>query len=168
MNRRPTVAPGSVVTTPLAATMIRLLGPGQRSGPVTFSPSETEALNKLYGFKKEKVPEKRAKPTLKVKPNALPYEQRDAEEAHKKAVASWEREDPREVQRLMQAGADRNMARYAEEDGLRLVAWLAKHVQPGEDPLKTLIQLAVDAGWDVDPEDTSWAEAEPEEEAEAV
>ncbi len=86
----------------------------------------------------------------------------EGEEAHKRAVARWERwEDPRP---LMQAGADRNMARYAEHDGLRLVAWLARHVPEGGDPLKTLIQLAVDAGWDVPPEDIAWAEGDAREE----
>ena len=58
---------------------------------------------------------------------------------------------------LLQAGADRNLMRQAEEDGLRLLVWLAKYVEKGTDPLKTLIQLAGDAGFDVDPEDMAWA-----------
>jgi hypothetical protein len=64
--------------------------------------------------------------------------------------------DPRA---LLQAGADRNMIRHAEHDGLRLIAWLARHVPAGEDPLKSLVLAAVDAGWDVSPEDASWAGA---------
>lgn len=43
--------------------------------------------------------------------------------------------------------------------------WLAKYVPPGEDPLRHLVQLAVNAGWDVDPEDVEWAETEEAEDA---
>lgn len=64
------------------------------------------------------------------------------------------------VREFMQAGADRNALRRAEADGLRLVAWLARYVPSGEDPLKTLIQVASDAGFDVDPEDFDWATAD--------
>ena len=65
---------------------------------------------------------------------------------------------PGKEQYLLQAGADRNMFRHAEHDGLRLLAWLAKWVEPGTDPLKVLVQVAVAAGWNVDPEDAEWAE----------
>jgi hypothetical protein len=58
---------------------------------------------------------------------------------------------------LLQAGADRNLLRQAEEDGFRLLAWLAKYVPAGTDPLKVLIQIASHAGWDVDPEDAAWS-----------
>jgi predicted NAD/FAD-dependent oxidoreductase len=43
-------------------------------------------------------------------------------------------------------------------DGLRLVAWLARYVEPGKDPLRTLVELACQAGWDVDPIDMGWAQ----------
>jgi len=56
-----------------------------------------------------------------------------------------------------QAGTDRNVMRHAEFDGLRMVAWLAQYVEPGQDPLRTLVQLAVEAGIDVTPEDVDWA-----------
>lgn len=65
---------------------------------------------------------------------------------------------------MYQAGADVNMMRHAEEDGLRIVAWLAQHMEPGADPLKTIVQMAIDAGWDVDPVDAEWAESDVEDE----
>lgn len=73
-----------------------------------------------------------------------------------------EKKEREDLQRLMQAGADRNALRHAESDGLRLLAWLAKYVPAGEDPLKHLVQLASDAGWDVNPEDVAWAESDDE------
>jgi len=57
---------------------------------------------------------------------------------------------------LKQAGADRNLFRHAEHDGLRIIAWLAKFVEPGTDPLKTVVQLAIDSGLDVSPTDIEW------------
>lgn len=61
---------------------------------------------------------------------------------------------------LLQAGADRNVVRHAECDGLRMLAWIARYVEPNGDPMKTLIQMAVDAGFDVADADAEWAEAD--------
>jgi hypothetical protein len=58
---------------------------------------------------------------------------------------------------FVQAGTDRNVMRHAEFDGLRMMAWLAQYVEPGQDPLRTLVQLAIEAGIDVMPEDVDWA-----------
>lgn len=58
---------------------------------------------------------------------------------------------------FIQAGTDRNVMRLAEFDGLRMMAWLAQYVEPGQDPLRTLVQLAIEAGIDVMPEDVDWA-----------
>lgn len=70
---------------------------------------------------------------------------------------------------LMRLGANRNMFRQASHDGLRLIAWLAKHVPKGTDPLKFLVLLAADAGLDVDCSDTEWASGEcTDDEAEHI
>ena len=66
---------------------------------------------------------------------------------------------------IMQHGATRNMLRHAEADGLRMVAWLARFVPPSEDPLKLLVQLTVERGWDIPPEDCAWAEDWSDEDA---
>ncbi len=147
----------SYVTTPLASTMIALLGPGLRSDGVTLSRDETRSLNKLYGYTPEKPAERPPKPERKPDPKgASIWDRNKADDAHKRDVQAWEEwTDPREY--IMQAGANRNMIRHAEHDGFRLVAWLAKYTPAEEDPLKTLIQLAMDAGWDIDPEDVEWA-----------
>ena len=62
-----------------------------------------------------------------------------------------------EDEALAQAGADRNILRHAESDGLRMLAWISKFMSKGEDPLRTLIQFAVEAGIDVSTEDFEWA-----------
>ena len=158
MIKRPMVKrSGAVVTVPSAETMIRLLGPGMARDGVVFTRDETDALNRLYGFEAEKPNERPPRPERPADPEgATGYERREADEKHKRAVAAWEAWE--DHQPLMQAAADRNMARHADHDGLRLVAWLARFVPQGEDPMKTLVQLVVQAGWDVSPEDMSWAE----------
>lgn len=52
----------------------------------------------------------------------------------------------------------RNILRQAEIDGFRIIAWLAHYIPQGEDPLKTVILAVMSAGWEVEPEDVSWAE----------
>jgi hypothetical protein len=116
-------------------------------------------LCKLYGFVQEK-PRERPPEPAPLGPKATSDERRD----HENRVRAWKAwSDPR---RFHQAGADANMMRYAEEDGLRIVAWLAKFVEPGSDPLKALVSLAADAGWDVDPVDVAWSQDECDDEDE--
>jgi hypothetical protein len=161
--KRPTVngPNGSVVTTPSASTLIQLLGSSFVFHGNAFTNDQYAALKRLYGFKKES---KGVRPEIPPRPNqpeGYPFRPNDAykeEKAAYDAAVNWS-----DDQAYRQAGADRNLTRHMEADGLRLVAWLAKFVLPGEDPLKTLIQLATDAGWDVEPSDEEWAEGCEEE-----
>jgi hypothetical protein len=161
--KRPTTdgSNGSVVTTPNAGSMMQLLGSGVVAGGVALSRDEFTAIKKLYGFKPEKPNKKPPPPVPPVREDFdAPYKFEDAVRKHEAALKAHERwEDPRP---LMQAGADRNAIRDAECDGLRLLAWLAKFVPTGEDPLKTLVRATADAGWDVNPEDIAWADDEEE------
>jgi hypothetical protein len=113
--------------------MIKLLGFGVTSDSVTLTTDEFRSIHKLYGFKPEKPDSNPSAPEPSRQGSTHP---------------------------IMQAGADRNSIRHAESDGLRMVGWIAKFLPEGEDPVKALIQLAVDAGWDVDPEDVTWVEGE--------
>lgn len=67
-----------------------------------------------------------------------------------------------ECRELMQAGANRNAIRHAECDGLRMLAWFAKYVPAGEDPLRYLIQVMMNAGLEVDGSDAEWSMDESE------
>ena len=54
-----------------------------------------------------------------------------------------------ETHPLMLAGAVRNLKRWAENDGLRVMAVLGQHLEPGEDPVE-LVQRGLRAlGFDV-------------------
>ena len=152
---------GSGVTTPSAATMITLLGASLQHEGNLLSRSEYQALSKVYGFSVEKPGTRPPKPVQAPYKGKTSFDRQDEDKEYARQVANWERwQDP---QAMMQAGADRNLARRAQHDGFRLVAWIAKYVEPGEDPLKTLIQMASDAGFDVDPADYDYAVMEEEE-----
>lgn len=147
---------GALVTTPRTAAMIQLLGTGLHHEGVAFSNDEFKRIKRLYGFVEEPPHEKPSPPPA---PNRSDFDshhayeiaQREHEELVKR-IDKWE--DPRA---FLQAGADRNALRHAQADGMRLLAWLAKYISQGEDPLRVLIQLASDSGWDVDPADVEWA-----------
>lgn len=72
------------------------------------------------------------------------------------------KEEPGPDKIMREAGADRNLFRHAESDGLRLVAWLAKYLEPGEDPVTFVIKMLAYEGIDVPAEDLAWAEGNEE------
>lgn len=156
MQKRPTTKMGSMVSTPSAKFANELLGGGMVYQGVHWSRDEVNRLRELYGYKVERPNEKPAPP---IAPNRSDFnsdwDYRRAVSRHEDELrnhAKWQ--DPIV---LLQAGADRNMARYAEHDGLRIVAWLSRYTEPGEDPMKALIRLLMDSGIDIDPSDVTWA-----------
>lgn len=162
MKNRPTHN-GSIVTTPRTGKMVELLGPGAVSGSICFSSGETRHLDRIYEFHPEEGLFK--KPTelvlVDIPEGADSFQVHQIERENARRTKAWENQ--KSVEKFMQAGADRNMLRYAEADGLRLIGWLARYCSPGEDPLKVLINIAVQAGLDVDYEDAEWADCAPEE-----
>lgn len=126
----------SHTTTPAASNLIELMGGGELRESVALSNDEMRQLRKLYAFAE--------RPKLDKNLEDMDYKDHN----------------DKKVNRFMQAGDNVSLLRFAETDGLRLLAWLAKYVEPGADPLKTLIQLAIDAGFDVSPDDISWANSE--------
>lgn len=149
---------GSYVTTPAAAEVMHLLGAGAVAGSVAMTHDEFTAIKRLYGYTREQ-PNRRP-PRPEPPPSNADWRKR---QQYEDAVAAWNKwEDPRHC---MQAGADRNAIRHAECDGLRMLAWIAKRLQPDEDPVKALIRMAVDAGWDVDPTDVEWSDEDSAEES---
>jgi hypothetical protein len=152
--------PNYVTTTPSADMMLHLLG-GITSGAVALTSDDMAAIQRLYGFTLEP---SNQRPDPPVEPTPPPPGDYQADMNHRVlmrqyqcALDAWTNwQDPN---KLLKAGAERNALRFAETDGLRLLAWIARHCPAGEDPLKVLVQLAVDAGWDVG-DDAEWAEQE--------
>lgn len=147
------------VTTPHSNTMLALLGAGEVYEGLAFTKDEWEALKRLYFFERERPNKKPSEPTPPKKEDFDSVWEFDrAVRGHEDALKRHENwKDPLPFH---QAGADRNAIRYAIADGLRMLAWIAKHVEPGRDPLKALVQLASDAGWDVSGDDVEWADSD--------
>lgn len=150
------------VTTPRAGTMIQLLGSGTVHNGLALTRDEYNALRRLYDFTDEPPNEKPPAPVAPRREDfadSYKYEHAMREHEHAmKAHAKWV--DPRA---LLQAGADRNLLRHAEADGLRIIAWLARFVPAGEDPLKRVVQAFAALGCATDYEDNGWADDEPGE-----
>lgn len=142
-------------TTPRALAMQQLLG-SHRYGAVSLTSDEFRNLQRVYRFHEEPPVERPPAPAAPKREDfqtASDFHQ--AVRDHEKALerhARW-----KSPQALMQAGADRNTFRHAEADGLRVVAWMARFIPEGEDPLRHVIQIFAEAGFDVDPEDLAWA-----------
>lgn len=49
---------------------------------------------------------------------------------------------------LLKAGTTRNLCRHAEHDGLRILGALLPYLHPVEDPVKLVIRLLSEAGYD--------------------
>ena len=145
MNNRPQGPNHCRVSTPRVGATMGILGSSCSFEGVHFSRDEHRAMTKLYGFYKEPKQQRPPEPPLPGPESYYHGEDRAEWQARKLAHDKWKKwQDP---SNYLQAGADLNMSRRAREDGLRLIAWLARYVEPGEDPLKALIQAAAEVGW---------------------
>ena len=152
--KRPETPNHGTASTPRVADAMILIGSGPVYHGVTIGKDEYRAAKRLYGFVPEQPRQRPPEPTPPDVPDT--YANDDAWRRYRDDLDAWKRwKDPRDY---YQAGADLALCRNMAVDGLRLMAWLAKHVPAGEDPVKTLVQMAVAAGFDVDPEDVEWAD----------
>lgn len=150
-NKRPGTR--THTTTPMADALIRLLGGGLSYEGFAITSDQLKHLRALYEMTIE--PENKRPDPPQAPPTTATWKEK---EAYQNALEQWKRwQDPRP---MMQAGADRNMLRIAQLDGLRMVTWIAKYLEKGQDPLKLLIQMAANIGYDVDPEELAWADEE--------
>lgn len=60
---------------------------------------------------------------------------------------------------LQQQAQVRNLMRAATHDAMRVLSWLAQYMAGGEDPVKEVIRMAIDANYEVPPEDSEWADS---------
>ena len=144
--------------TPNDIAMIELLG-GNRHEGIVLSRSQMNHLRKAYEFNpifpakcadqavalreaeivriKAENAEKAAKGLTRNSYNGLKDVPNPLTGAEKKTV-----------ERFHQAGDDRDLLRQASGDGLRVMAFLAQFLEPGQDPVKLVVQLCADAGYD--------------------
>lgn len=127
-------------TDPQTEQMCRLLG-GISFEAVTLSRNQIENLMKLYGCHHEK--EKDWPPsTIEVPENPHAYTPYGSK--------------PKMVQKVLGSAAPLaesamlvSLGRRAKHDGLRMLAVLSRFCEPGQDPVKLLVQLCIEAGYDI-------------------
>ena len=130
--------------------MCLLLGGGEQYQGVTITRDEQSALGAYYEYDLSRVGPDAPPPSPPAPP--LSDATHTACEAYRRAVADHERvvarHDPQGWHKFQLAGAQLYMAREASSDGLRVMAWLARFLRPGDDPVQFVAQLAADAGMD--------------------
>jgi len=151
--------PETVASTPYSMAMIELFGGASFEG-VSFSLDEYRAMEKVYSMDATASGEEAAAFSKEIYEKALKeYEAKMADPS----LSRWEKEKLRKpappdlegVKTLFKKGSQRNLMRYAREDGLRLMGVLSRYLESGEDPVKLVLRLMVDVGYDV-PEDFDW------------
>lgn len=165
--KRPMTTRGNICATPSDVNMIALLG-GKRQNGVSFTRDQLRSLERLYGFN-----------LTGAGNHAVKY----AEERHAEAVeayqaymddpdiSDWKKQGRRspeppktdQISRFIVAGSERNLFRVVQEDGLRVMAFLSKFLEQGQDPVKLLVQIMDGAGFDVE-DHVEWACGEHDDE----
>ena len=94
------------------------------------------------------VPAPRPDPPKKPAQNAGYFEQQE----YDRAVRNWQRDcakhDPQGVHKFHLAGAELNLDRYVAADGVRVMAFLSRFLEDGQDPVALVAQLLAEAGYD--------------------
>lgn len=166
---RPTAEGGRACATPSDATMITLLG-GMTFQGVTFTRGQAKALEKFYGYDDQKA---RRDASDAVKESWKLQTQKVMDRLKDPKLKDWKRNELmkqlKELQNqqsqeetvkgaaaFAEAGGVRNRWRIIQEDGLRVMAMLGRFLEPGQDPVKLVVQLMSEAGYDVS-EHCEWA-----------
>jgi len=147
--------------TPFDKTSIALLG-GHTFEGVNFTLDQAKRLRDFYGLD----------PNFEKRSVQWSVEAREKEreriEAENEAKAPFQtkqippplsEDDKRGMLRFYEAGRDVGCFRRARTDGLRVMAYLSKFMEKGEDPVRFIQGLCADAGYDAPDE---WGDDEDE------
>jgi hypothetical protein len=135
---------------------------GHHHQGVMLTQTQVDRLYAFYGFDR-KATSQRVAESKKL-----------AEDSYQARVAEWGSEyknrlvkpkppvkhdfDAKGAAAFFDAGDHRNLFRHVTHDALRIMAFLAPFLQKGEDPVKLVAQLCIDAGYDVGYEVVDWLE----------
>jgi len=175
---RPTTEGSLVTATPTDATMIALLGIGCHFEGVAFTRDQSKRLERFYGFDDQKARaeyeqhsrkasesrEQQLQDELK-KPN-LSKRTHDRLSVELDKIRAGREASAKGAGDFGVAGNLRNRLRIVREDGLRVMALLSKYLEPGEDPVKLVLLLLDEAGYDTGGE-FEWASELPEDDDES-
>lgn len=136
MQKRPRMG----ACTPEDETLLKLLGGETVGSDVMFTRDQMKALERVYGPLDHAEMQQRLNPDF-IGPLKDPNPTAEA---------------------LLLAGSKRNLCRWMERDGLRVMGLLLHFLEQGEDPVRLVVRALADAGYDVG-DHVEWAEGELDE-----
>ena len=173
-NKHPFEVPGEglvAVDTPSTWAMMRLLGDWNSFEGVALSREQEKALMAFYDFD-DALDVRKAQEAQEAQVTA--WEERRQMHAQAKEAGDWaaydikygcrkfsekprlpEKPKPTNPLPFLRAGATKNMLRFCRRDGLRVMAFLARYLERGEDPVRLVAKLCIEAGYDVT-NDSDW------------
>jgi len=158
---KPYTSTGTVVATKSDIWSFELLG-GETFQGVGFTKTQVENLWKFYGFPGDNKPHERkgqdayeASVTVDAKHKEINSSHIPGMRHEKYSIPSWEklREAAIHTTNFVNTGSVRNLFRHADLDGLRIMAFLSKFCEPGEDPVQLVARALADQGYDVSLDD---------------
>ena len=132
------------------AAVISLLGGRSHSAGVTMTRDQWARLGKFYTYDLSPegpptpLPAEPARPA----PDADYYKRQDYEAAMRAWRQACANHSPQGVHKFALAGAERNLDRHVAADGVRLMAFLSRFLEDGQDPVALVAQLLAEAGYD--------------------
>lgn len=141
--------------TKMDAAMIELLG-GQIFEGTQFTSDQVRNLKRVYGFDPKAAA---AAADAAVELGRKAYEAK-LKEYEERLADRWASRTPRRPEfdeervrrdalRFQESGDDRNLMRLASHDGRRVMAFLARFLEPDEDPVSLIARALSDMGFDV-------------------
>lgn len=152
LRPRPTCPQGALVATPEDATTIGFFGSPGRHGSVAYTHDQERAMERLYGYDLDGWEKRAASEAIEAHAEACAeYEDRRRKASAYEAARMQPPKpaDPKGAAYFQRGGDSMHMLRHAEADGVRMVALIARYVEPGDDPVRLLARLLMDAGYDV-------------------
>lgn len=152
--KRPRISQaGTLVARPEDIAMAELLGYASFEG-VGFTRDQKKALERYYGFTDAYIEDQVDSCREAHEARRKKLEEEEEERAKNSWGYSSKRPVPlkpfseKDVRAMHQAGSDRNLFRHVRNDGLRVMAFLSKFLDRGEDPVELLEGLMSEAGFD--------------------
>lgn len=157
--------PELIAATPTDVEVLSYCG-GHSNAGVEFTADQVQRFKNFYGFDRQhtaKVVEmmRVAHEELLAKNEKLRAElseKKDWESKNKLRDIPAPKPFDASIVRLFEAGDTRNVFRYVERDGMRVMAFLSEFLEYGEDPVKLVAKMVMQMGYDVDPGVVAWVE----------
>ena len=142
------------IVRPCDKTSLTLLGGVTTGNSTLITNSQYKALLKFYDFDLDYA-KKHAKYAVDSYQKRYEADLREYQEDRTRTVREPKKPDAEKVYKehlaLMEAGDRGNLWKHVEGDGQRVMAFLARHLEVGEDPVRLLENILTEVGYGMSP-----------------